>query len=71
MNIVLQIFTGILAKLDGNTVKKVLDAGLDIIEKKIAENGVTNTEQIVLSAIDFLRTQLGIEEGPNSPFGDK
>jgi hypothetical protein len=71
MNIILQVFTGILSKLDGNTIKKVIDAGLDIIETKIADNGVSNTEQVVLAGIQFLRKQLGITEEEGSPFADK
>ena len=62
MNLILQVFSSILAKLDGNTLKKIIDKGLDIIEDKIAEDGVTKPEQVVLAGIGFLRQQLGITE---------
>ena len=70
MGVIISVFTEILKKLPKNLVKKVIDGALDIVENQLEKDGVTAMESVVLSAIKWLREQLGITEEEGSPFAD-
>lgn len=70
MEILIQIFKGILSKLPPETVKLALDRALDAIEESIAKSSTKIDDNFVLPAIKWLREQLGIVENPGSIFAD-
>jgi len=60
--IVMMIAEMLIAKLDPDDLRKWADAGLDLLEDKIAASETTLDDKMALPVINSFRTAFGIED---------